>query len=93
MNPPNVTLVTKPSSQSTNRTIAIITNMELVLSVDNMCDAICMDYLMAGHGSKPLGLGISPVISSQVDALSCGVFNVSADCANITSEAPDGTTA
>jgi hypothetical protein len=58
--------------------------MELVLSMDN---------LMAGHGSKPLGLEASPTISSQVDALSCGVFNVSADCANITSEAPDGATA
>jgi hypothetical protein len=48
---------------------------------------------MAGHDSKLFGFDASPVISIQVDALSCGVLNVAADCADITSEATDGTTA
>lgn len=48
---------------------------------------------MAGHGTKLFGLDASLVISGQIDALSCRVLNVSADCADITSEAADGTTA
>jgi hypothetical protein len=48
---------------------------------------------MAGHGNKLFGFGASLVISIQVDALSCGVLNVSTDCADITSETPNGTTA
>jgi hypothetical protein len=48
---------------------------------------------MAGHGTKLFGFDASLVISGQIDALSCGVLNVSADCADITSETPDGATA